>query len=275
MLNPEELESDRYIRSRGERSSIELSLISGYVVLFDLVNSTKIKSLSKGQAADWISTFLNFYEIVVQTMNDIGDPIKFLGDGVFYVFPDTEDVMTKKILSSQTQSSPETKADQLLDKCIEVIEYLDKQNSEWLEQDRFYLTITLDYGNKIFNPAFLDLGTQKSQDYLGLPIDRAFRINGITGHNYISLSESFYNKVIQQNRFKSKDFEKIRMKPGTLKGIEDETCVWIYSKPYYDQSSLSHKRLMENKLLVEDEKLLGSKIRIHLLKNIINAQGGK
>lgn len=260
--------SNAFLESKRQDKLVADALISGYVILVDLADSTSLKAKHKDGPAQWIGVFINFYEMVIKNLKS---PLKLLGDGMLYVFPDTSIPKVKNAYRDTDFANVNASPSELLKQCINLVNELEDQNAQISPKDQYFITITLDYGDGIYDTWSAEIGSTGSHDFLGTTIDRAFRINGITGKNCISISSEFFEKLDLRNNteFCLEDFEKIHLSDKLLKGIDKPTQVYVYSKDYLKKGSLQNRRLLAEKELVEKEKVLGTKARLHLLKRII------
>ena len=72
-----------------QTKAIKQSEMSGVVVIFDLVASTKLKS--KKQFPGWVSDLTHFYKIISNHFSlEKTQWSKFLGDAMMYFFPDPD-----------------------------------------------------------------------------------------------------------------------------------------------------------------------------------------
>jgi hypothetical protein len=257
-----------------ERKNYIESCFYASLILIDLCDSTSLKS--KKGFPDWIPVMQDFYRNATSIFDENGiRPIKFLGDAVLYMYPDfSDDNAVKYNARQKIKINEKVRFKELLDLCLETKNYWWESYKQYLRRDETCdqfqsITITIDYGlvidfNQLVEGEYLP-------DPIGEVVDRCFRVSKILGKNHVACTSDFYNKLqTETDNCCSKLFEEVRI--GALKGVKamdsirillpsEEEIKWIISKKF-------------NNISQNSDKLLNSRMQIHMLQNEISKKGG-
>ncbi len=149
------------------------SRVQKTLLVIDMNESTSMKE--RGSEAQWITTYGWFYDAVAQIVRDEGGQIvKYIGDGALAVFSEDEAVRA-------------------INAAIKLQEYIADQNERKVVS--FTCSVAVAYGEAVqFEVA------AGATDYLGLTVDRAFRLCGAANSKAIfadaeTVSAASMNKV--------------------------------------------------------------------------------
>lgn len=258
-----------------DKDMAQKSRIAGTAIIFDLVNSTKLK-ISK-QFPNWIEDYTPFYNFVAKPFVDKGIWNKFLGDAFFFFIPDKDGYNKGKKFEPELGYLSYS---EIYDNCKKIMEnywnhyeiYREKNIKGGEKHINFReITCALDYGNEVFNWHHLLKEKEDEEpkfDPIGKTIDRCFRFSALAGAGQIVTSSYFYNRLISKKKELKDNFINIHVKKETLKGFPDITDVY-YDRPrkekidyYLDNNSVE---------LIENARPMDIKAKLKLFREKISA----
>ncbi|EKO79952.1 MULTISPECIES: hypothetical protein [unclassified Leptospira] len=247
----------------------QLAKIKGYVVLFDLTGSSKLKRVKP--FPNWIEDYVPFFTIVTETFEEKTIHwYKFLGDAFLYFIPMENNQNYPKLLKHIPPTEIITLCRKVMDKYWDRYRnYTDKEFKGAEKHINFReITCAIDFGDEIINWVQL-LGDHKDTfDPVGKTVDRCFRISSYAGAGQILASQYFFQELVNQDLNEKKRFHKIRIKNGSLKGFEDETVLY-YDNP--SEEKLDYYIEEQNASLIEDSTEMDIKVKIRLLRQKITS----
>lgn len=243
------------------------SKIYGTIVIFDLVNSTKLKQ--QKEFPNWIEDYIPFYDIITKPFSIKGiEWYKFLGDAFLFFIPEA--------IGSYPSVLKPLSVDKVYDVCKTVLKeyweyyslYKEKEFKGGEKHINFReITCAIDYGNEVFNWCQLVDDNAEKFDPIGKTIDRCFRFSSLAGSGQLITSEYFYKRLIDLDTSLKNEFELIHFKEGTLKGFPKIKDVY-YSKP--DDTRINYYLDSNNSELVENAKTLETKVKLKLFRNKVS-----
>ena len=256
-----------------DKDLAQRSRIAGTVIIFDLVNSTKLK-VDK-QFPNWIEDYIPFYNLVAKPFDEKKIWFKFLGDAFFFFIPDKGGFNKGKEIYPKLG---EMTYEDVYHMCKEIMKNYWKHYKIYCKKDTKgdakhinfrEITCAIDYGNEVFNwYQLLETEDKESHfDPIGKTLDRCFRFSGIAGAGQIVISEYFYQKLIDENRDHEQSFIKIHIIKETLKGFPDITDVYL-DRPI--EEKIDHFLSDKNVELIENAKPMDVKAKLKLFRERIS-----
>ncbi|WP_239671501.1 hypothetical protein [Leptospira levettii] len=244
--------------------SLKDSELSGFAVIFDITDSTKLKQ--KRDFPNWIQDWHTINGIITTEMAKTGiEWYKFLGDAFLFFFPETENNNYPELISK----SPK----EIFEFANSVMDLLWSRYKDWKRDEKGTekginyreLTCAIDYGKKIINWYNAVDDNQKGKfDPIGPTIDRCFRISSLAGPNQILASKYYYDKLCDYDTNYMKEFLRINIAEKSLKGFEKETCVF-YRIP--EKEKIEYILNDSNVDLVEEMPKMSIKEKLHLFRH--------
>lgn len=260
-----------FLDTRDKEAELLDACFQATIILIDLCNSTKIKQ--EITFPKWIFIMQDFFNTITKYFEKRKVfPIKYLGDAVLYMIPYHKDEKAQKYMEINGKEIPRLKLKEILDLCINIRDEWWKKNEKYIKHEESFknflsITLAIDHGLVI---DFNQLNESISNDPLGTPVDRCFRISKYAGKNHIVCSEDFINALKSESKIQRDYCDDcfIKLKICPPKGFDELNTVFVH-----DPSEGEKKWILSyeyEKIITDSDKPLNQKMQTHLLLKEVN-----